>query len=414
MEQYIVELYNLVEHCNYGDFKSEMIRDRLIVGILDKTLSERLQLDPALTLEKAKQMIRQREAVQEQQQVLKGAGTNSLEEMWHPRNKKTPGDPGKQKHRRNEQRSARQRQTNFNGCSRCGKKHHPKEQCPAKDAVCRRCQRKGHFKAYCFTKLEEISAPEEVSLDSAFLNTVEDETNTSWTAQIKLNGQDTVFKLDTGAEVSAVTQATCQNLGIHLSVPQKALYGPSQTPLKVIGQFQGKLECEGKETIQSVYVVAHLKRNLLGLPAIKALNLAVRVESMSNSPNGSVIDKFPSLFQGLGSFGEEYTIKLKDGAKPFAIFTPRHVPMPLRTRVKQELDKMESMQVISKVEQPTPWCAGMVVVPKETGTIRICVDLKPLNGNVQREVHPLPTVDDTLAQLTGAKMFSTLDANSGF
>ena len=63
-----------------------------------------------------------------------------------------------------------------------------------------------------------------------------------------------MFKLDTEAEVSAVTQATYQTLGIHLSEPQKALYGPSQTPLKVIGQFQGKLECEGKETIQSVYM----------------------------------------------------------------------------------------------------------------------------------------------------------------
>ena len=66
-----------------------------------------------------------------------------------------------------------------------------------------------------------------MSLDSAFLNTVEDKTNTSWTAQIKLNGQDTVFKLDRGAEVSALTRATCQNLGIHLSETQKALYGPS-------------------------------------------------------------------------------------------------------------------------------------------------------------------------------------------
>ena len=70
--------------------------------------------------------------------------------------------------------------------------------------------------------------------------------------------------------------------------------------------------------------------------------------------------------------------------------------------------------MISKIDEPTPWCAGMVVVPKKTGNIRICVDLKPLNESVQREVHPLPTVDDTLAQLTGAKMFSSLDANSGF
>ena len=42
-------------------------------------------------------MICQRKAVQEQQQVLKGAGTNSLEEMCHPKKQKAPGDMGKQK-----------------------------------------------------------------------------------------------------------------------------------------------------------------------------------------------------------------------------------------------------------------------------------------------------------------------------
>ena len=75
---------------------------------------------------------------------------------------------------------------------------------------------------------------------------------------------------------------------------------------------------------------------------------------------------------------------------------------------------MEKAGVISKVSEPTPWCAGMVVVPKKTGKVRICVDLKPLNKRVLREVHPLPKVDETLAQLSGAKIFSKLDANSGF
>ena len=51
---------------------------------------------------------------------------------------------------------------------------------------------------------------------------------------------------------------------------------------------------------------------------------------------------------------------------------------------------------------------------QKTGKVRICVDLKPLNQSVLREVHPLPKVDDTLAQLAGAKVFSKLDANSGF
>ena len=75
---------------------------------------------------------------------------------------------------------------------------------------------------------------------------------------------------------------------------------------------------------------------------------------------------------------------------------------------------MEKAGVISKVSEPTPWCAGLVVVPKKSGRVRICVDMKSLNQSVLREVHPLPKVDETLAQLTGAKVFSKLDANSGF
>jgi len=55
------------------------------------------------------------------------------------------------------------------------------------------------------------------------------------------------------------------------------------------------------------------------------------------------------------------------------------------------------------VDEPTPWCAGAVVVPKKSGSVHICEDLKPLNESVLREVHPLPKVDMTLAQLTKDK-----------
>ena len=71
-EQYIMALYDLAQHCNYGEIKDEMIRDRLAVGIHDCSLSEKLHLDPSLTLETAKKTIRQQEAVHEQQKVLKG------------------------------------------------------------------------------------------------------------------------------------------------------------------------------------------------------------------------------------------------------------------------------------------------------------------------------------------------------
>ena len=65
------------------------------------------------------------------------------------------------------------------------------------------------------------------------------------------------------------------------------------------------------------------------------------------------------------------------------------------------------------VLQPTPWCAGMIIIPKKNDKVCICVGLKPLNHNVLREVQPLPKVNETLAQLSGAKIFSKLDASSG-
>ncbi len=74
-----------------------------------------------------------------------------------------------------------------------------------------------------------------------------------------------------------------------------------------------------------------------------------------------------------------------------------------------ELKRMKDMGVISKVTQPTPWCAGIVVVPKAKGTIRLCVDLTHLNKWVRRERHILPAVDQTLAMLAGAKVFTKLE-----
>ena len=74
-EQFIMSLYQFVEDCEYGTLKDQMIRDRIVVGIRDKALSQHLQLDPDLTLEKAKTLTRQREAIQEQQVILDNRST---------------------------------------------------------------------------------------------------------------------------------------------------------------------------------------------------------------------------------------------------------------------------------------------------------------------------------------------------
>ena len=69
-EQFITSLYSLVENCEYGELKDQMIHDCIVMGICDQSHSTRLQIDPELTLEKAKTLMRQREAVQEQQSLL--------------------------------------------------------------------------------------------------------------------------------------------------------------------------------------------------------------------------------------------------------------------------------------------------------------------------------------------------------
>ena len=124
--------------------------------------------------------------------------------------------------------------------------------------------------------------------------------------------------------------------------------------------------------------------------------------------------KTPSLFSCLGNTSEEYDMHLKPDAKPHALFTARHTLISLSEKVQVEIQRMEYLGVSSKIDQLNPWCAGMVVVPKKLGEVHICIDLKPLNSNVLREIHPLTAVDETLAQLAGAAVFSKLDANSGY
>ena len=411
-ETYIMELYTLAESCEFKDTKEEMIRDRLVVGIRDSSLSERMQMEPDLTLERAKKMVRQREAVHEQQEILKGASdVKSLEEVQTTqgpqkgRGKKMPIAKPKPK--------GRHTTSQPKNCGRCGKGQHQRDQCPARDVECHRCHKKGHYSSLCYSKsVSEIASSEEC-LDTAFLNTLQQGKESCWRAKIQLCGKETMFKLDTGAEVTAVSEKTYQQLkNQHLTPPQKVLYGPSRTPLKVLGQFEAQL-CHQKASVrQQVFVVQGLKSDLLGLPAITALNLAVQVDATTRDTE--LKEKFPAVFHVLGNLGEAYEIKLKPDAKPRALFAPRRVPLSLHNKVLEELNRMESIGVISKVSEPTAWCAGMVVVPKQNGNLQICVDLKPLNENVLCEVHPLPKDDETLAQLAGAKIFSKLDANSGF
>ena len=236
----------------------------------------------------------------------------------------------------------------------------------------------------------------------------------AWTSTLLMGTREIPFKLDTGAEVTAISEETYRTLGAKpLEKSSKVLYGPTCQSLTVLGQFTGTLRHQDRSSSQTIFVVRGLKTNLLGLPAITSLQLLQRINA-THAADTDIRKRFQKVFTGLGTLGEEYQIQLREGAMPYALYTPRNVPIRLRGKVREELERMEAAGVISKVDEPTPWCAGMVTVPKKSGAVRICVDLKPLNESILREAHPMPEVDETLAQLAGARVFSKLDANSGF
>jgi hypothetical protein len=67
-----------------------------------------------------------------------------------------------------------------------------------------------------------------------------------------------------------------------------------------------------------------------------------------------------------------------------------------------------------KVDGPTPWMSRIVVVPKKSGEVRICIDMREANQTVKLEKHLMPTIDDLVADLDGATVFTTLDLSSGY
>jgi len=417
VDSFITALHCLVEHCQYGNLRSEMVRDRIVVGLLDENLSMKLQLDSELTLEKATAAARQHESVRQQQEVVRSGQTSASATVEAAVYSKMPVKGKLSQSKQYNMQSApgpisyRQQQQQL--CTRCGKApFHPKHQCPARDAECHKCGKIGHFQSMCRTVrgLSEIEASHDF-----FLSTINNVSSVpkSWTADVKVNGILMRFKIDTGADVTAIPLKDFQRFeNVNLHPAKKVLHGPAKHPLKVSGQFSGMLSHKQHETPGEIFVVEGLLQPLLGLPAIESLHLLSRINMASVADN--VVHQYPDLFSGLGSLAVDYHIQLKESAKPFALCTPRRVALPLLPKVKAELTRMEDMGVISKVEAPTEWCAGMVVVPKPDGNIRICVDLTKLNESVCRAKHILPSVEQILAQLGESKIFSKLDANAGF
>ena len=145
IDSFVTDLRLKSKTCEFGNLKDSLIRDRVVVGIRDSRLKEKLLRDPGLTLERAVDVCKANEAAQAQMKVLTGSipeDSSAVHTVKKGRSKK-----GKSKNAdkdRQEKPKAQQDGQNAFLCKRCGKTH-KRRVCPAWGQVCTKCNGHNHF-----------------------------------------------------------------------------------------------------------------------------------------------------------------------------------------------------------------------------------------------------------------------------
>lgn len=92
----------------------------------------------------------------------------------------------------------------------------------------------------------------------------------------------------------------------------------------------------------------------------------------------------------------------------------RRVPIALRQQVEDQINHLLKSGIIERVDKPSPWVSPMVVVVKDDGNVRLCIDMRRANVAIKRQYHVMPTLDDLLARLNGSQWFSRLDIKDAY
>lgn len=322
-----------------------------------------------------------------------------------------------------------------NKCFRCGREGHfaRDPSCPAKDKECRKCGNVGHFMSCCLTKPKQGKRMAQKSQRGGQIHTVESESDSDVFAfilktsdkssdkvTVSLGGHRVEFVIDSGASANIIDKELWEalkkkRLKCYSEKCEKKLYAYSSTePLKLLGKFRTHtlIEETGNGSEEEIYVLNGKGPALLGKDT--AMHLGVRKLCVNSVQSFDIVREYPECFQGIGKL-KNFKLKLHidQDVKPVAQAMYR-IPYSLRKKVGEQLDDLESQDIIEKVNAPTPWVSPVIIVPKSNGDIRLCVDMRQANAAIIRERHPIPTVDEILFNVNGSEVFSKLDLRSGY
>ncbi|UYV69528.1 K02A2.6-like [Cordylochernes scorpioides] len=399
IDSFITELKGLSTSCEFESQKDSLIRDRIVYGIQDKALQERLLREPNLTLLKAIEMCKTDEISKQQIKIMQN--NQNICQIRKYEKKHSP-------------KQNQESEKEFK-CQRCGKSHRAKN-CPAWGKRCSKCKKMNHFAAFCKSSaIRSLNDETEETVwsihEAKVVHTLE------WKKSIIVNGKEICFKLDSGAEVNVLPYTfTRQMKGLEIFQTNRKLTSYTGHEIKIKGI--ATLNCKTKNKTESLefFIADGYYQPILGIEAIEKLSLIKKCDAVQTEQNNSakeILNRHKNIFEGIGRLPIEHKIRLKENATP-VIAPSRKIPFSIREKVKAELERMEKLDIIEKVEEPSEWTHPIVVVQKPSGDVRICMDPRELNKYVQRERYILPTAETIFSELKGATVFSVFDASSAF
>ncbi|UYV62275.1 K02A2.6-like [Cordylochernes scorpioides] len=399
IDSFITELKGLSTSCEFESQEDSLIRDRIVYGIQNKALQERLLREPNLTLLKAIEMCKTDEISKQQIKIMQN--NQNICQIRKYEKKHSP-------------KQNQESEKEFK-CQRCGKSHRAKN-CPAWGKRCSKCKKMNHFAAFC--KSSAIRSLNDETEETAWsIHEAKVVHTLEWKKSIIVNGKEICFKLDSGAEVNVLPYTfTRQMKGLEIFQTNRKLISYTGHEIKIKGI--ATLNCKTKNKTESLefFIADGYYQPILGIEAIEKLSLIKKCDAVQTEQNNSakeILNRHKNIFEGIGRLPIEHKIRLNENTTP-VIAPSRKIPFSIREKVKAELERMEKLDIIEKVEEPSEWTHPIVVVQKPSGDVRICMDPRELNKYVQRERYILPTAETIFSELKGATVFSVFDASSAF
>lgn len=454
IDAYVTALRLLCQHCEFEHLEGGLIRDRIVCGVTDTGVRDRLLRTDELTLEKAVKICQASEVSSEENRHIEKTKSKeqsgAIDALLSTRAPRRSGAPAAATEREERGRAraapaatnARRagasgwrrhttvssnrgfdygssRETVSRCCSACGGVHDDNARCPARFAKCFLCFNKGHFKNMCTARGKRVHEIQE-SGDSenefyyvSSLGQTSQSKDSKWFERLNLAENEyrmsELFKLDTGSDLNVLSVVTFKRLGFTIkdikpcSIRAQSFCG---NYIEILGTRQMLWSFKNKNYLIDFVISNHRCQSVLGKYTCEELGLIKRVFALK-------IENYEDLFHGVGKLPGKYKIILENNASP-SVCPVRKIPLGIRDKLKTELDKMEHMGIIRKVSHPTEWVNAIVLPAKKDGGIRVCLDPRPLNRAVRRAHYPLPTLTEIAAKLTNARYFSKLDARSGF